>query len=194
MQRTFAFVSPIATSLQRFSLLSLRSAGARCPQVRSERRQVTFIHAPSRSFVSADADFDAPASAGPTRIYVGNVPWRCSPEELESFLREEGNLSSVSGVSIPVDNETGRPRGFAFLEVDPSEVDALLNMTGAELGGRPLTLRIANPRQPRENRRYGDREGRPSRPRRDFDGPRRDYSSPRREYDNYSSRRGGDDM
>eukprot|EP00274_Cyanoptyche_gloeocystis_P003581 CAMPEP_0196652478 /NCGR_PEP_ID=MMETSP1086-20130531/1781_1 /TAXON_ID=77921 /ORGANISM="Cyanoptyche gloeocystis , Strain SAG4.97" /LENGTH=143 /DNA_ID=CAMNT_0041983049 /DNA_START=190 /DNA_END=621 /DNA_ORIENTATION=+ len=142
----------------------------------------------------ADAGFEGGASAGPTRIYVGNVPWRCSPEELESFLREKGNLSSVSGVSIPVDNETGRPRGFAFLTVDPSEVDALLNMTGAELGGRPLTLRVANPRQPSGDRRYGDREGRPSRPRRDFDGPRRDYSSPRREYDNYSSRRGGDDM
>ncbi len=79
-------------------------------------------------------------------IYVGNLPYSAS----ESSLREQfGRFGTVSSARIITDRETGRSKGFGFVEMpDHSEAEqAISQLNGAELNGRNITVNEARPRE-----------------------------------------------
>jgi len=81
-----------------------------------------------------------------TRIYVGNLPFSATEDELrELFARKD---RTVSDVSLVTDRETGRPRGFGFVEMSNSEeADAVITeLDGHSMGGRPLKVNEARER------------------------------------------------
>ena len=82
------------------------------------------------------------------RIYVGNLSYDTTREDLEQSFGEHGQ---VSDVHVPMDRETGRPRGFAFVEMpdDAAAKAAIDAFNGAELGGRTLTVNQARERTER---------------------------------------------
>jgi len=80
-------------------------------------------------------------------IFVGNLPFRAEQEDiLELFAR----FGEVANCSLPLERDTGRKRGFAFVEmVDPElETKAIDALQGVELMGRPLRINKAEPRTP----------------------------------------------
>lgn len=78
------------------------------------------------------------------KIYVGNLPWSASEQDLRDFFSKYG---SVSSVSIVMDRETGRSRGFGFVEMGDSDADrAIAEGNGKELGGRSLRINEAQDR------------------------------------------------
>ncbi len=78
------------------------------------------------------------------RIYVGNLPWATTEAELEQLFAEHG---SVRSVRVITDRETGRSRGFAFVEMAENEAEtAIKALDGTELGGRPLRVNEARER------------------------------------------------
>ncbi|MEA5500879.1 RNA-binding protein [Limnoraphis robusta Tam1] len=81
-------------------------------------------------------------------IYVGNLSYQVTEEELRSVFAEYG---TVKQISIPSDRETGRPRGFAFVEMDAEaqEEAAIEKLDGAEWMGRDLKVNKAKPREDR---------------------------------------------
>ena len=101
------------------------------------------------------------------KIYVGNLPFDVTEEELR---QEFASFGEVTSVSIPSDRYSGRPRGFAFVEM-PSVSEgqaAITALNGKTLKDRTLTVDAARPRSDnRGGRPYGDRKGG------GFDGGRR---------------------
>lgn len=87
-------------------------------------------------------------------IYVGNLNYDVTKEDLTTVFQEYG---TVSRVSLPTDRETGRPRGFGFVEMsnDDEETAAIDSLDGAEWMGRQLRVNKARPRE--NNNRGGDR-------------------------------------
>lgn len=80
-----------------------------------------------------------------TTLYVGNLPWRTDAEELNSFFSNYGN---VINSRVIVDRETGRSRGFGFVEVDDEDARKIIEaLNGVDFQGRPLTVNEAKPRQ-----------------------------------------------
>ena len=79
-------------------------------------------------------------------IYVGNLSYEVSEEDLRAVFAEYG---SVTRVHLPTDRETGRPRGFAFVEMDTEteESTAIEELDGAEWMGRDLKVNKAKPRE-----------------------------------------------
>ncbi|KKD34793.1 MAG: RNA-binding protein [Limnoraphis robusta] len=79
-------------------------------------------------------------------VYIGNLSYDVSEEDLKSVFAEYG---TVRRVQIPTDRETGRPRGFAFVEMDnDAEEDAAIEqLDGAEWMGRDLKVNKAKPRE-----------------------------------------------
>ena len=80
------------------------------------------------------------------RIYVGNIPFSATEEELRELFAQHG---SVTGVDVIMDRETGRPRGFAFVEMeDPAAADAAIGaLDGSDLAGRSLRVNEAQERR-----------------------------------------------
>ncbi len=80
-------------------------------------------------------------------IYVGNLAYSVTQEELQEAF---GSFGRVSSVKIIIDRETGNPRGFAFVEMpDNAEAQkALEGMNGFQLQGRALSVNEARPRAP----------------------------------------------
>jgi RNA recognition motif-containing protein len=78
-------------------------------------------------------------------IYVGNLPYKATEEDLREVFAEYG---SIKRVSVPADRETGRVRGFAFVEMaeDTQEDAAIDELNGAEWMGRQLRLNKAKPK------------------------------------------------
>lgn len=78
-------------------------------------------------------------------IYVGNLSYDVTQEDLERVFNEYGQ---VSRVSLPTDRETGRPRGFAFVDMKAeTEEDAVIEaLDGAEWMGREMRVNKARPR------------------------------------------------
>jgi RNA recognition motif-containing protein len=89
-------------------------------------------------------------------IYVGNLPYKLSEDELRAAF---GDYGSVSSVAIIKDKTTGLPRGFGFVEMpDSGEAEAAIAaMNGKALMGRTLKVNEARPRE--EGGMRGDREG-----------------------------------
>ncbi len=79
-------------------------------------------------------------------IYVGNLSYEVTKEDLTTVFEEYG---TVSRVSLPSDRETGRPRGFGFVEMgsEDEETKAIENLDGAEWMGRELRVNKARPRE-----------------------------------------------
>ncbi len=79
-----------------------------------------------------------------TRIYVGNLPFSATDAELRELFSQHGTVESVS---IITDRDTGRPRGFGFVEMSRADASrAIQNLNGKELGGRPLRVNEAQER------------------------------------------------
>lgn len=81
------------------------------------------------------------------RLYVGNLPYNADEAMLKEAFGQEGRV--VASVHIVMDRETGRPRGFAFVEMatDADAQKALAVMDGAEFGGRNLRVNEAEDRR-----------------------------------------------
>jgi RNA recognition motif-containing protein len=81
-------------------------------------------------------------------VYIGNLSYDVTQDDLTQVFTEYG---TVSRVSMPTDRETGRPRGFAFVEMSSdSEEDAAIEaLDGAEWMGRDLRVNKAKPREKR---------------------------------------------
>ncbi|MCG6133924.1 MAG: RNA-binding protein [Nostoc sp. LLA-1] len=87
-------------------------------------------------------------------IYVGNLSYQVTEEDLKKAFAEYG---TVNRVQLPTDRETGRPRGFAFVEMetDVQETAAIEGLDGAEWMGRDLKVNKAKPREERSSPRGG---------------------------------------
>lgn len=84
-----------------------------------------------------------------TRLYVGNLPFDTDETQLRTLFSEGGR--QVTEVKIITDRDTGRPRGFAFVEMG-SQADAeaaVSSLNGKEVGGRALTVNEAREQAPR---------------------------------------------
>ena len=92
-------------------------------------------------------------------IYVGNLSYEVTQEDLNEVFAEYG---SVKRVQLPTDRETGRPRGFGFVEMsaEAEETAAIEALDGAEWMGREIKVNKAKPREDRRggggNRRGGN--------------------------------------
>ncbi len=78
-------------------------------------------------------------------IYVGNLPFRTTNDDLEQLFSEYG---SVNSASVITDRDTGRSRGFGFVEMPDDEArTAIEALNGYDYEGRPLTVNEARPRR-----------------------------------------------
>lgn len=83
-------------------------------------------------------------------IYVGNLPWSATEEQVQSLFQEYGDVLTVKLIN---DRDTGRARGFAFVEMeDPAASAAIEALDNASFGGRTLRVNEAKPRAPRQPR------------------------------------------
>lgn len=82
------------------------------------------------------------------RMFVGNLPFRMTRDELYDLFAQAG---AVTSVHIPTDRETGRPRGFGFVEMeDAGSMDQAISMfNGYSVSGRALVVNQARPRESR---------------------------------------------
>ncbi|MBI5518783.1 MAG: RNA-binding protein [Desulfovibrio sp.] len=88
----------------------------------------------------------------PKSIYVGNIPFSASEDDLHSLFGQYGEVISVKFI---MDRETGRFRGFGFVEMDDSSAKQAIDaLNGKEIAGRALRVNEAQERQPRPRRDY----------------------------------------
>jgi RNA recognition motif-containing protein len=89
-------------------------------------------------------------------IFVGNLAYTATEEEIRQLFEEYG---AVDTIRLATDRDTGRPRGFGFVEMpDTTEAQAAIDgLNGTSLGGRPLTVNEARPREERGGPRRGPR-------------------------------------
>jgi RNA recognition motif-containing protein len=91
------------------------------------------------------------------KLYVGGLSYNTSEETLQHLFETAGEVSSVN---IITDRDSGRSKGFGFVEMADVQgsIDAIEKHNGAELDGRRLTVSEAKPQAPRSSRgSYGDR-------------------------------------
>ena len=83
-----------------------------------------------------------------TNIYVGNLAWSATEDDVRGAFEEFGD---VSAVHVIMDRETGRPRGFAFVEMPDKQgaEDAIEALNGQDIAGRAVTVNEARPREER---------------------------------------------
>jgi RNA recognition motif-containing protein len=80
------------------------------------------------------------------RIYVGNLPFSANEDQVRELFEEYGSVDSVHMVT---DRDTGRPRGFGFVEMSNGGDEAIDALNGRDMGGRSLTVNEARPREDR---------------------------------------------
>ncbi|MGB8509775.1 MAG: RNA-binding protein [Pyrinomonadaceae bacterium] len=92
------------------------------------------------------------------KIYVGNLSFDTSSEDLQQLFSQAGTVESVALIE---DRETGRSRGFGFVEMSSKEEGeaAISQFNGKDLGGRNLTVNEAKPRENRAGSGGGGRGG-----------------------------------
>ena len=81
-----------------------------------------------------------------TRLYVGNLPFDADQEQIRELFSRDGR--SVTEVKLVTDRDTGRPRGFGFVEMGSAQDadGAIRELNGRDFGGRPLTVNEAKER------------------------------------------------
>lgn len=79
-------------------------------------------------------------------LYVGNLPFGTTDEDLQQAFAQYG---TVVKAQVIMDRETGRSRGFGFVEMGDGAEEAINAMNGAQFGGRTLTVNEAKPRESR---------------------------------------------
>ena len=92
------------------------------------------------------------------KIYVGNLSFETSNQDLSELF---GNIGTVESATIIEDRETGRSRGFGFIEMGSKAEgeNAIAQLDGKELDGRSLKVNEAKPRENRENGNGANRGG-----------------------------------
>ena len=86
-----------------------------------------------------------------TNIYIGNLPFSTNEEEVRDLFSAYGIVDTVSLIT---DRETGRLRGFGFVEMSSGGDEAIAALNQTELGGRRLVVNLAKPREERRPRRW----------------------------------------
>lgn len=98
------------------------------------------------------------------KLYVGNLPFSADDQALVDIFTQSGTVASAK---VIVDRETGRSKGFGFVEMstDAEAIKAVEQFNGADYDGRPMTVNEARPMEPRAPRTgFGGGAGRGSRP------------------------------
>lgn len=90
------------------------------------------------------------------KLYVGNLPFSVEEQDLKNFF---ASYSSVTNVQLITDRETGRSKGFGFVEMsnDEEASKAIQDLNGKDLSGRAIVVNEARPRENRSFERRGDR-------------------------------------
>ncbi len=84
------------------------------------------------------------------KLYVGNLPFSATEDEIRTLFSECGTVDTVE---LLTDRETGRPRGFGFVQMDDDgAAKAISTLDGQEMGGRPLRVNEAKERTERPRR------------------------------------------
>ncbi len=92
-----------------------------------------------------------------TKIYVGNLPFSATEADVKELFAQHGTVESVA---LPTDRETGRPRGFGFVEMPQADAQrAMQALNGFNMGGRPLRVNEAQDRPRTGGPRGGGRSG-----------------------------------
>ena len=82
------------------------------------------------------------------KLYVGNLPFQTTEDDLDGMF---GQIGGVESVRIITDRDTGRSRGFGFVEMGDEDADkAIEQLNGTEIDGRALTVNEARPQTPRQ--------------------------------------------
>lgn len=89
------------------------------------------------------------------KLYVGNLPFGTTADDLREAF---GQYGTVASAQLVTDRETGRSRGFAFVELEDGAEEAITNLNGALFQGRALTVNEARPREDRPRTGGGNRE------------------------------------
>lgn len=79
----------------------------------------------------------------PKTIYVGNIPWSLTEDQLKAYFGEHGQVLSAR---IITERATGRSKGYGFIEVDDNDGEKMVELNGTELDGRKLVVNEAKPR------------------------------------------------
>ena len=86
-----------------------------------------------------------------TQIYIGNIPYDKTEEDIRELFGQYGEVTSVKYIN---DKETGRFRGFGFVQMNSADEakEAITELENKEYGGRTLRVNEARPQQPRQPR------------------------------------------
>jgi RNA recognition motif-containing protein len=79
------------------------------------------------------------------KLYVGNIPWTMTEDQVKAYFSTIGEVKSVN---IITDRETGKSRGFCFVEMENAD-EAITQLNGKDYEGRPLKINEAKEREPR---------------------------------------------
>jgi RNA recognition motif-containing protein len=87
------------------------------------------------------------------KIYVGNLPFTATEDAVRALFSAHGTVTSVA---LPTDRETGRPRGFGFVEMSGTDASTAIGaLNGHSMEGRALRVNEAQDRPPSQNRSAG---------------------------------------
>jgi RNA recognition motif-containing protein len=89
------------------------------------------------------------------KLYVGNLPFSTTADDLRDAFEAHG---TVTAAEVVADRETGRSRGFGFVEMADGGDQAIQNLNGTQFQGRSLTVNEARPREERTRNGGGDRQ------------------------------------
>jgi RNA recognition motif-containing protein len=87
-------------------------------------------------------------------LYVGNLPFQTTADDLREAF---GQYGTVARAQVVADRETGRSRGFGFVEMEDGAEEAIAKMNGTDYQGRTLTVNEARPREERPRSGGGER-------------------------------------
>ncbi|WP_028575338.1 RNA recognition motif domain-containing protein [Desulfonatronovibrio hydrogenovorans] len=79
-----------------------------------------------------------------TNLYVGNLPWNTTETQLKELFSQYGEVTSAK---IIEDRETGRSRGFGFVEMEAGADEAIETLNGSDFGGRNIKVNVAKPKR-----------------------------------------------
>ena len=91
------------------------------------------------------------------KLYVGNLPFSATEADIHQLFSQHGEVDSVNLIT---DRDTGRPRGFGFVEMSSGAEDAISALNETEFGGRNIVVNEARPREDRGGRGGGQRRSR----------------------------------